>query len=167
MDLQERCPANNDQGDYEPDDFLDDNGAFGLGEDDPGTDTLFSDIVPPNNPPTASQEQRTPSPGNSDQLQNVSTLNEPRSTDNQTSDLSSPPRLSSNHPEYSPLPRRPPVPFGHADEPFVGRGHGQKIRAYSPTLREAGSSEFDGGDDDADDDDADDDDADDGGEYEE
>jgi hypothetical protein len=45
------------------------------------------------------------------------------------------------------LPRNP---FGYADESFVGRGHGRKIRAYSPILQEAGSSEFDDDDDDDD-----------------
>jgi len=38
--------------------------------------------------------------------------------------------------EFSPLPRRSPHSWGHSDQPGVGRGHGAKIREYSPTLRE-------------------------------
>src|ERR1700676_1706471 len=36
--------------------------------------------------------------------------------------LTPPPPLSPPAPDFSPLPRRPRNPFGHADQPLVGRG---------------------------------------------
>ena len=149
MDLQEPYSDNKDLGERQPDYFHFDNCAFGL--DYPDGDQV---VLPNNQSSMSSQQQQqrsSPFPVNSEQHQISPTLNELCSTDNETSDLSSLPILSSNSVEFSPLPRRIPHPFGYADEPFVGRGHGMKIRSYSPTLREAGSSEFDDGGDDGDD----------------
>jgi len=54
--------------------------------------------------------------------------------------MSSPSILWSNPVKFSPLSWNL---FGYAGESFVGKGHGRKIRTYSPILQEAGSSKFD------------------------